>query len=224
MASQETVQMAHQAAQMMEAIAYSQDQILDKQIEDLNNMKEDDLEALRARRRQNMIKEQEKNRELRAIGHGSYDELANQEDFFAAVKKSTQMVVHFYRNSTERCKIVDARVRELVPKYIKTRFCKIDAEKAPFLVNRLNIFVMPTLLLVKDCQTVHQIRGFDELGGTDEFSSDYLAYVLSGHGVCNYDGPPPALPTANKLNIFQMPKSSIRQSAYANDSDDDFSD
>jgi hypothetical protein len=278
MASQATAQKAQQAAQMLEAVANAQDHVLDKQIEDLQNMKEDDLEALRARRRQNMMKEQEKNRQLRGIGHGQYDELPNQEEFFAAVKKSTQMVVHFYRGSTERCKIVDARIAELVPRFIKTRFCKIDAEKAPFLVERLNIFMMPTLLLVKDCATVHQIRGltlfaiypcprckcillmilcvnactmpvsrrsrlytisrvltpaspfpflstgFDELGGTDEFSADYLAYVLSGHGVCNYDGPPPAAPTEKKMNIFQMPKSSIRQSAYTNDSDDDFSD
>lgn len=206
---------------MLEAVANAQDHVLDKQIEDLQNMKEDDLEALRARRRQNMMKEQEKNRQLRSFGHGQYDELPNQEEFFAAVKKSTQMVVHFYRGSTERCKIVDARIAELVPRFIKTRFCKIDAEKAPFLVERLNIFMMPTLLLVKDCATVHQIRGFDELGGTDEFSADYLAYVLSGHGVCNYDGPPPAAPTEKKMNIFKQPKSSIRQSAYTNDSDDD---
>jgi len=224
MASMQTQQLAQQAAQMLEAVATSQDQILDQQIEQLENMKEDDLEALRARRLANMRKEAEKNKELKSIGHGQYDELPNQESFFDAVKKSTQMVVHFYRNSTERCKIVDARIQELVPKYIKTRFCKIDAEKAPFLCERLNIFMMPTMLLVKDCKTVHQIRGFDELGGTDEFSSDFLAYVLSTHGVCNYDGPPPETPTAKKMNIFQMPKSSIRQSAYHDDSDSDFDD
>lgn len=63
-------------------------------------------------------------------------------------------------------------------------------------MEKLNIFVMPTLLLVKDGETVKHLRGFDELGGTDDFSSDMLAYVLSTYKVLtSYEGGPPETPS-----------------------------
>ncbi len=41
---------------------------------------------------------------------------------------------------------------------------------------------MPTILIVKDRKAHHQIRGFDELGGTENFSTALLACVLATHG------------------------------------------
>lgn len=75
------------------------------------------------------------------------------------------------------------------------QFAKIDAEKAPYLVEKLNIFMMPTLVLIKDGQTVHHIRGFDEFGGTDKFSTDMFAFILSSYKMLNYEGPVPESPT-----------------------------
>ena len=46
---------------------------------------------------------------------------------------------------------------------------QIDAEKAPFLVGRLKIWMLPTLALVKLEKTVDYVVGFDELGGRDDF-------------------------------------------------------
>ena len=50
-------------------------------------------------------------------------------------------------------------------------------------MEKLGIVVMPTLLLVKDRKAIHHIRGFDELGGTEDFSSAELGYVLGQHGI-----------------------------------------
>uniref|UniRef100_A0A7S2UTJ6 Thioredoxin domain-containing protein n=1 Tax=Fibrocapsa japonica TaxID=94617 RepID=A0A7S2UTJ6_9STRA len=111
--------------------------------------------------------------------------------FFEAAKKSSQMVVHFYRPSTRHCATLDEHLGKLAPRHVETRFVKIDAEKSQFLCERLNIFMMPTLLLVKDGQSFHQIRGFDELGGTDQFPTKMLAWVLSQHNIISYDGGPP---------------------------------
>lgn len=44
--------------------------------------------------------------------------------------------------------------------------------KVPFLVTRLNIRVIPTIAIVKDQQTVDYIRGFDDLGGIDDFKTE----------------------------------------------------
>jgi len=38
-----------------------------------------------------------------------------------------------------RCKIVDKHLALLAPKHMETKFCKINAEKCPFLTDRLKI-------------------------------------------------------------------------------------
>ena len=97
-----------------------------------------------------------------------YLELTDTKEFFNAAKKSARMVVHFYRSVTPRCQIVDAHLERLAPKHLETRFVKIDAEKNPFLVERLGIILMPTIVLIKDGKTDHAIHGFDELGSNEE--------------------------------------------------------
>mmetsp|Transcript_8376 Transcript_8376/g.20153 ORF Transcript_8376/g.20153 Transcript_8376/m.20153 type:complete len:83 (-) Transcript_8376:2895-3143(-) len=42
---------------------------------------------------------------------------------------------------------------------------------------------MPTLLLVKNRKAIHHVQGFDEFGGTEDFSATALAYVLGQHGI-----------------------------------------
>ncbi|RYG66429.1 hypothetical protein EON64_09785 [archaeon] len=74
-----------------------------------------------------------------------YSEMTDTKDFFNAAKKSRFMVVHFYRPVTPRCQIVDAHFQKLAPQHMETRFVKIDAEKNPFLVERLGIIIMPTI-------------------------------------------------------------------------------
>jgi thioredoxin-like negative regulator of GroEL len=45
----------------------------------------------------------------------------------------------------------------LAKQHLETRFVKINAEKSPFLVERLGIFIMPTILLIKDGQTIDKL-------------------------------------------------------------------
>ncbi|CAN0201109.1 unnamed protein product, partial [Ectocarpus fasciculatus] len=75
------------------------------------------------------------------------------------------MAVHFYRPTTQRCQIVDGHLERLAQKHVETRFCKIDAEKSPYLTEKLNIFVMPTILLIKGGHTIHQARTIGRGGG-----------------------------------------------------------
>ena len=60
--------------------------------------------------------------------------------------------------------------------HVETRFVKINAEKNPFLVERLGILMMPTIVLIKNGKTDHAIHGFDEFGGTDDFTTADCAY------------------------------------------------
>ena len=86
-------------------------------------------------------------------GHGGYKEISSEKDFFDEVKTSKKAVVHFYRPTTLRCEIFDKHMALLAPKHLETRFVKLNAEKAPFLCERLQIRVIPTLLLIVDGNT-----------------------------------------------------------------------
>ena len=57
---------------------------------------------------------------------------------------------------------------------------QIDAEKTPFLCDRLKIRTIPTVIMIKDSVTRGYIVGFTDLGNTDEFSTEMLAWRL-GH-------------------------------------------
>ena len=108
-------------------------------------------------------------------------------EFFAAAKKSERVIVHFYRGVTPRCEIVDGHLEKLAETHVESRFLKVNVEKNPFLVERLKIIIIPSIVLIRDGKTEHTIRGFDEFGGTDDFSTEDMAYVLSNYKVLNYE-------------------------------------
>jgi thioredoxin-like negative regulator of GroEL len=103
-----------------------------------------------------------------ALGHGEYQEIPEEKEFFEVTKKSENVVVHFYRDETFRCKILDKHMAALAPKHVETKFCKINADKCPFLTERLRIKVIPTLACIKDAKTKDYIVGFTDLGRIQE--------------------------------------------------------
>jgi len=76
----------------------------------------------------------------------------------------------------------------LAHKHQETKFAKIDAEKCPFLTDRLKIRVIPTLALIKDAKTRDFVVGFTDLGNTDEFSTEMLEWRLARSELINYNG------------------------------------
>ena len=206
------------------AVAEQEEKKLDKQLKDIENLDEDDFEALRQRRRAQLQQKLRKEQDWKQLGHGVYTDLGTDpKDFFAAAKKSERMIVHFYRPTTARCEIVDAHFARLAPEHLESRFVKIDAEKSPFLVERLGIILMPTIVLIKDGKTEHSLRGFDELGGTDDFTTEDMAYVLSTHGVLNFDHDRSEMIQnhAMKAGLNHVGISQIRSGGYSMSDDED---
>ena len=186
--------------QLLNAAKIMEEQV-DQEIKDLEKLDEDDLEAIRRRKlgesffswmhylimdfyfTDMMKKMQEKKTEWKAAGHGEYSEIPEEKEFFTVTKGSDNCVIHFYRDETFRCKIFDKHFSLLAKKHVETRFCKINAEKCPFLCDRLKIRVIPTVLCIKNQQTTGQIVGFADLGNTDEFSTEMLEWRLAHVGL-----------------------------------------
>ncbi|GAV08676.1 hypothetical protein RvY_18335 [Ramazzottius varieornatus] len=177
------------ARQLLEAGKVVEAQ-LDNEIKRLDKLvvNEDDLEELRERRLQAMKNDAVKKQEWRSNGHGVYTELPDEKEFFQAGKKSNKLVCHFYRPTTLRCQIVDKHLQLLAPQHLETRFVKINVERCPFLAQRLRIVVIPTIALVIDDKIKDYIVGFDDLGGTDEFSTAMMEWRLARSKAINYSG------------------------------------
>eukprot|EP00929_Paragymnodinium_shiwhaense_P090683 TRINITY_DN50836_c0_g1_i1.p1 TRINITY_DN50836_c0_g1~~TRINITY_DN50836_c0_g1_i1.p1 ORF type:complete len:208 (+),score=38.39 TRINITY_DN50836_c0_g1_i1:72-626(+) len=156
---------------------------IDEEIDRLDRLEEDDLESIRRKRLETLKSNQRQKQQWRALGHGTYEECPDQKAFFDMCKKSSRVVVHFGRAATRRCEIVDKHMSALAPKHIETRFLKVDAEKSPFLCERLRIWMLPTIVLVKGGKTEHSIIGFDDLGGDDDFPTERLESFLVEHGL-----------------------------------------
>merc|ERR1719198_1184792 len=137
---------------------------------------DDSLEAMRARRRQQMKEAHEKRLKYQGLGHGIYDEI-EEEAFLKTVTSSQRAVVHFYHTNFEKCKIMDMHLRKCARKFFGTRFVKLDAEKAPFFVQKLQIKTLPCAVVFNDGVAKDRQVGFDGLGG-DEFETVHLAWRI----------------------------------------------
>ena len=78
---------------------------------------------------------------------------------------------------------------------------QIHAEKSPFLVERLKVWMLPTLALVRKEQTVDYVVGFGDLGGKDDFSTEVCSSrstCMTGLALmhCALHGPAMKLPAA----------------------------
>lgn len=202
---------------------------LDKMIAKLDNLGEDDFATIRANRLQALKDKQAMMTTWKQQGHGAYQEIGDQPQWFSESKTNERMICHFYRASTSRCEIVDKHLQILAPKHMETRIIKIDAEKCPFLCERLNIVLMPTIIISKSNLVVDRIEGFDELGGVDNFTTETLEKRLAFHQAIDVDIDREDLAIRGKQFSMGGAKGSTKNNITASkthfyESDDDFSD
>lgn len=157
-------------------------EITQEQIEEAEDKKgfddDDSLEAMRAKRMAQMKEKMEKNLKYQALGHGEYSEI-EEEVFLKTVTASERCVVHFYHKQFEKCKVMDMHLRKCAKKFMGTRFVRMDAEKAPFFVEKLGVKTLPCAVVFNDGVAKGKQVGFDGLTiGGDEFETVMLAYKI----------------------------------------------
>lgn len=167
----------------MSSVLDQNNERLDYQIDRLQKMTEQELEELREKKIARRDELGHQRGEWLRKGHGVYTEICDEADFFRECKHSRLVCIQMFRPSTWRCELVDKHLHKLAADHLECKFLKINAEKIPFLVERLRIMVIPTLVLVIAGKVAHQVVGFDELGGTDDFTTEKLAQVLHQHNV-----------------------------------------
>ena len=135
------------------------------------------MQSLREQRINALKEEQRQHQENLQRGHGKYDEIS-EDQFLPTVTKIKFVVVHWFHKDFERCKIMDHHLSIIAKQHTETKFVRIDAEKCPFFVAKLQIQMLPTVVCFMDGVAFDRIVGFDELGGTDEFKTLLLTRRL----------------------------------------------
>lgn len=185
--SEKSIKMEQIIQQRIVSAAAELESQLDNELNALDSMNSDELKSLRDQRINEMKNQAKKKQEWLQNGHGEYDELSGEKEFFELSKKSANIVAHFYRDATERCKIVDHHLKILSKQHIEAKFCKVNAENSPFLTQRLRIKVIPTIAIIKDSKTKDYIVGFTDLGNRDDFSTEMMEWRLAQSGVIEYN-------------------------------------
>jgi len=156
---------------------------LDDEINKVENLEEDDLARIKAKRMEEMRKKAEEQQHNKFNGHGSLSKINDQQEFFAACKKSARVVCIFTRNSNKYGKAMLEHAELLAQRHLEARFIWVDAENAPFLTERLNIYMLPTIVCVKDNKVDKQHNGLNEIDGSGKYSSGTLEYLLHIDGI-----------------------------------------
>lgn len=141
------------------------------------------LDAFRERRLQQLHEEYSRARAMKAAGSGGYDELHDEKTLMDLTTSTKNCIVHFFHSDFRRCKIMDGHLETLAPMHAESRFIRIDVDKAPFLVERLAVRVLPCVLSFVDGKSVGRIEGFERMGNTDGFRTVRLEEVLVEFGV-----------------------------------------
>lgn len=137
--------------------------------------------SLREQKIKAMKEKQKEEIENQMKGHGTYREIT-EEEFLPTVTKTKYAIVHFFHKDFERCKIVDHHLNIIVKKHTEALVTRIDAEKCPFFITKLQLQTLPTIISFIDGVAVDRIIGFEELGGHDEFPTLVMTRRLIAGG------------------------------------------
>lgn len=165
-----------------DAVSHSDDEEEDDELLGGGDEESRLLAAMREKRLAELRATTGKQQQWLGMGHGVYTDVP-QDDFLKSVTGSKYVVCHFYQPTFETCKTVDHHLTLLSRTHLPTRFIKINAEKSPFFTTKLQVKVLPTIVLFKDGIAIDRVVGFDELGGGEEFETSVLEKRLAKGGV-----------------------------------------
>jgi len=155
---------------------------LDNKLEKLSRMNEDDLAELRAKRLEDLKKKQMQRSKWLANNHGRIHEIMDQKQFFENVKSTKHVICLFYSKTSKWSHILQEHLTLIAQKHLECKFIQIESQYAPFLIERLNIWMMPTLVLAKANKVSTQLRGLDWCAPDGKIDTIRLEHKLFEYG------------------------------------------
>lgn len=122
------------------------------------------------------------------INDNIYPTLDSDKSVLDFTTNTHRCVVHFAHPDFARCGVMDEHMRTLATRHYEVRFARVDVRHTPFVVEKLNIRVLPCVVGFKDGIGVERVLGFEGLGsggkdGKDGFSISILEKRLLWKGI-----------------------------------------
>ncbi|CRG88555.1 hypothetical protein PISL3812_05586 [Talaromyces islandicus] len=106
-----------------------------------------------------------------------YPTLPNDQAVLDLTTNNERCIVHFSHPDFARCALMDEHLRSLAPRHYEVRFARVDVRDCPFLVEKLNVRVLPCVICFIDGIGKDRIIGFEGLAslrkrnGVENFST-----------------------------------------------------
>ena len=125
-----------------------------------------------------------------AKGHGQVRTISQDEFLPECTGTSEYVAVHFFHKEFQRCEIMDHHFKIIAVEHTECKCLRIDAEKAPFFIQKLQIRTLPTLIVFRDGKAVDRLTGFQGLSQDpqrpDEWSTRRLKEWMAQTGAIQY--------------------------------------
>ncbi|AJU69918.1 Plp1p [Saccharomyces cerevisiae YJM1190] len=161
---------------------------LDELLNELDRELDEDHEFLSAYRSERLqqisdhLKQVKKN--VEDDGYGRLQCIDNEADAIQICTKTTMVVIHFELETFGKCQYMNEKLENLAKRYLTTRFIKVNVQTCPFLVNKLNIKVLPFVVGYKNGLEKVRYVGFSKLGNDPNgFDIRRLEQSLAHSGV-----------------------------------------
>ena len=138
---------------------------------------------------------------------GSYETINEEKKLMLMTTTTKTMVIHFAHKNFKRCRIMDQHMEILARKYPTTRFVRVYVENVPFLVDRMDIKVLPCVVSFIDGVGVDRLIGFEGVAEGDQFASAELEARLSLSSKYSTNTEVIKVPTAQRILKFANPES-----------------
>ncbi|GMM56390.1 Plp1 protein [Maudiozyma humilis] len=142
---------------------------LDELMDELDNDEETDAIMARHReQRMNEISQHLKSVAKNVAEDKNYGNLETIDDESRLIKLSSSsdipVVIHFQLPHFKKCQYMDEQLSKLARKYLRTKFVRIDVQNSPFLVDKLDIKVLPCVIAYVGGLERTRLVGFSKLG------------------------------------------------------------
>merc|ERR1712166_419737 len=117
------------------------------------------------------------------------DEEMTEDEFLATCQSSKRMVCSFFHREFRRCDMLHEIVAKIAHHHIETKFCKLNAQQAPFFVTKLMVQTLPCLIMFEDGKVCGRLDGLDLIGGDDALNNETIEVVLGAAGVIHFKPP-----------------------------------
>eukprot|EP01147_Barroeca_monosierra_P000430 gene430-3768_t len=187
-----------------------------------DELDDDDVPThIREARLAQLKKEMEQLRLAKEHGNGQLTEIENEKALFDITTTQPRVVCHFFHPDFRRCAIMNSHLQDIARRHFTTKFVTLNAEKAPFLVQKFQVQELPTLVVFIDAKVKDRIVGFEDVGLSDNFPTHVLEKRIAVSKVISTKGSSFSSKQTNGTSTLLGIRQARRASSDSDDSDSD---